>query len=64
MIKLNIDMPDNTFECPFLEEDPDDNSLWCFFDLLVETERCTGLFSEKCKIVKGEENDKLDKRLS
>lgn len=50
MIKLDLEMPKNTFECPFLEEDSD-NNLWCYFEPQVE-KRCTGLFKDNCPIIK------------
>lgn len=49
MIKLDLEMPKNTFECPFLEEDSD-NTLWCYFAPQVE-KRCTGLFKGDCPIM-------------
>lgn len=55
MIKLDIDMPKSQLDCPFLEEDPDDNTLWCYFTPQVD-ERCIGLFKGKCPIMRdGEE---------
>ena len=53
MIKLNLEMPKNTFECPFLEEDTD-SVLWCYFESCIE-ERCIGLFKGKCPIIRDEE---------
>lgn len=53
MIKLDLEMPKNTFECPFLEEDTD-SVPWCYFEPHVE-ERCIGLFKGKCPIIKDEE---------
>lgn len=50
MIKLNLEMPKNTFECPFLEEDTN-SVLWCYFEPHVE-KRCIGLFKGNCPIIK------------
>lgn len=54
MIKLDLEMPKNRLDCPFLEEDPDDNTLWCYFEPQVD-EQCIGLFQGKCPIIRDEE---------
>ena len=58
MIKLDLEMPKNTFECPFLEEDSD-NTLWCYFEPHIE-ERCIGLFKGKCPIIR-DDTERKDK---
>ncbi len=55
MIKLNLEMPKYTFECPFLEEDTD-SVPWCYFEPGVE-ERCIGLFKGKCPIIREEDSE-------
>lgn len=49
MIVLNLPMPKSNFDCPFLEKDPDDNTLWCY---LNQREECYGLCKKGCPIVK------------
>lgn len=51
MIKLDLEMPKNTFECPFLEKDINSIVSWCYFELNIE-ERCSGLFKGNCPIIK------------
>jgi len=51
MIKLNLDMPKSRLDCPFMEEDPDDNTLWCYFEPQVG-QQCIGLFKGECPIIK------------
>lgn len=49
-IVLNIDQPKNTLDCPFLEEDCD-NELYCYFNSNINT-RCVGLYNKGCYIIK------------
>ena len=56
MIKLNLDMPKSWLDCPFMEEDADDNTPWCYFKPHVD-ERCTGLFQGKCPIIRDENTE-------
>ena len=49
MIILDLEKPNNTFDCPFLEEDPDDNSLWCY--LRPIDGECHGLYKDRCPIL-------------
>jgi len=61
MIKLDIDMPKSRLDCPFLEEDPDDNTLWCYFEPRIDfeiqiDEQCIGLFKGKCPIIRDEDS--------
>ncbi len=56
MIKLDLEMPKNRLECPFLEEDPDDNTLWCYFKPQID-EQCIGLFNGKCPIICDDDAD-------
>lgn len=58
MIKLDFEMPKNTFECPFLEEDTDSVS-WCYFAPQVE-KRCIGLFKGECPIIREEDSENSD----
>lgn len=53
MIKLDLDMPKSRLDCPFMEEDPDDNTLWCFLSPQVD-EQCIGLFHGRCPIIQDE----------
>ena len=55
MIILDLPVPENTLECPFLQEDPDDNTLWCYFHPAV-MDQCPGLYKGFCPIVDKEEN--------
>ena len=54
MIVLNLPMPESNFDCPFLEEDPDDNTLWCYLSstTVEKQENCYGLCKEGCPIEK------------
>ena len=52
MIILDIQNPQNTFDCPFLEEDMD-SELYCYLNPDANA-RCTGLYSKGCPIVKCE----------
>ena len=45
-IVVDLPMPKHTFACHFLEEDPDDNSLWGY----LTNKNCVGLLDEGCKI--------------
>ena len=57
MIKLDLEMPKNRLECPFLEEDSDDNTLWCYFEPQVD-QQCIGLFKGGCPIIKDDSEKK------
>ena len=50
MIILDIQNPQNTFDCPFLEEDSD-SELHCYFDPDVNA-RCAGLYNNGCHIIR------------
>lgn len=52
MICLDMEEPKNTFDCPFLEEDAEDNSLWCYLIPCGDEARCRGLYKENCLIKK------------
>lgn len=54
MIKLNLDMPKSRLDCPFMEEDVDDNTMRCYFEPQVD-EQCIELFYGKCPIIRDEE---------
>jgi len=44
----------NTFDCPFLEEDIDDNSIWCMICGCL----CKGAFKQGCPLKKIEGMEK------
>ena len=50
MIVLDIDNPQNTFDCPFLEEDSN-SELYCYFDPRADA-RCVGLYNKGCHIIR------------
>jgi len=50
MIVLDINNPQNTYDCPFLEEDSN-NALYCYFDPRADA-RCVGLYNKGCHIIR------------
>lgn len=51
MILLDIEMPENTFECPFLEVDYETDKPYCYLKPNLSG-NCSGLFNEGCIIKK------------
>ena len=52
LIFLDVNMPENTFECPFLEEDCETNELYCYFKSASgESGHCVGLCAKECPII-------------
>lgn len=52
MIFLDVNMPENMFECPFLEEDCETNELYCYFKPAIgESGYCVGLCAKGCLII-------------
>ena len=53
LIFLDVNMPENTFECPFLEEDCETNELYCYFKPASgESGHCVGLCAKGCLIIR------------
>ena len=51
MILLDIEMPENTLECPFLEVDYETDEPYCYLKS-NESGNCSGLFNDGCIIKK------------
>lgn len=51
LILLDIEMPENTLECPFLEVDYETDEPCCYLKPNL-SENCSGLFNEGCLIKK------------
>lgn len=51
MILLDIEMPENTLKCPFLEVDYETDEPYCYLKPNLSG-NCSGLFNEGCSIKK------------